>query len=262
MGPVRSGDAALHVESSGAGEPVTVLGHGLGGSIAETRPLAGGVPGTRVFLSFRGHQGSAVPDPATAGWGIPDLAADLRAVADAAAATRAVGVSMGASALLHLLAATPHRFDRCVLFLPAVLDRPRHDAAVERLAETARLVDAGDPGPLAEHLVRELPARVGDLPAARAYAQARAASLVGTQVAWLLRSLPRQHPLADRSVLAAVSADCLVLAQRDDPLHPVDVAEEIASALPSARLHVFDEPALWVDRARLRGLVGDFLSAR
>ena len=49
---------------TGAGEPVTVVAHGLGASIAETRPLAGGVAGARVFVTAPGHCPGALPDTA------------------------------------------------------------------------------------------------------------------------------------------------------------------------------------------------------
>src|SRR3954452_15943123 len=111
---------------TGSGDPVTVFAHGLAGSIAETRPLGSGVEGTRVFLHFRGHGASSAPESP---WTYPALAAELRAVADHVGATRALGVSLGAGALTTLLGESPERFDRVVFFLPAVIDRPREDAA-------------------------------------------------------------------------------------------------------------------------------------
>ena len=98
----RVGDVAYTV--LGQGGPVTVFAHGLGGSSAETRPLASRVPGTRVLLSFRGHGDSG---PLPGGWDYDVLADDLRAVADETGATCAVGLSLGAGALLRLLVATP-----------------------------------------------------------------------------------------------------------------------------------------------------------
>lgn len=53
-------------------------------------------------------------------------------MADAHGATQALGVSMGAGALLWLLAREPARFSRVVLLLPAALDGPRTDAAALR----------------------------------------------------------------------------------------------------------------------------------
>ncbi len=111
------------IESYGLGEPVTVFAGGLGASIPETRVLASGVRGTRVFFDFRGH--GAAGDPVDDDWSYAALTADLRAAADVSGATRAVGVSMGAAALLGVLAETPGRFARNVFYLPAILDTPR-----------------------------------------------------------------------------------------------------------------------------------------
>lgn len=107
----------------GTGLPVTVLAGGLGMSIAETRVLASGVAGTRVCYDARGHGATGVPEDGD--WSYAALTRDLRGVADEVGATRAIGVSMGAAALLGVLAETPDRFERCVFHLPAILDAPR-----------------------------------------------------------------------------------------------------------------------------------------
>lgn len=95
--------------STGSGPPVTVFAHGMGSSIAQTRPFGSGVHGTRVYLHFWGHGASVGPDPATHPWTYAALAGEVRAVADRTEATRALGVSMGAHALLSLVSATPDR---------------------------------------------------------------------------------------------------------------------------------------------------------
>jgi 3-oxoadipate enol-lactonase len=247
----------LEVRSTGSGEPVTVVAHGLGGSIEETRPLVGGVPGTRVLYSARGHGASPSPD---AGFSYDLLARDLLEVAGGCGATQAFGVSLGASTLLAALAGVPDRFDRVVLFLPAVLDQPRSDAAAARVVDLAAAVDAGDAVAVRAAVARELPAGLGG--PGQAYVEARSRRLLERPtVAAVLRAVPGMVPLTDRSVLGAVSADVLVLAQEGDPLHPVSAAREVAAALPKARLVVFDAPGVvFRERARLRALVTGHLA--
>lgn len=244
---------------AGSGDPVTVAAHGLGASIAETRPLVGGVTGTRVLYAARGHGGSPLPDGP---FDYDVLGQDLEQVADAHGATRALGVSMGSGALLSLLARRPERFDRVVLFLPAALDRPRTDEAGRRVAALAEALDARDTESVRRLVLEELPADLRGQPAVAAYAATRAAYLLGSPgVAVALRALPRVTPVDDRSRLAAVSADVLLLAQEGDPLHPVQVARDLAAALPRARLVAFAEPgAAFRERARLRAEVTDFLN--
>jgi pimeloyl-ACP methyl ester carboxylesterase len=232
----------LHVETFGKGEPVTVFAGGLGATISETRRLGSGVAGTKVFFDFRGHGRSG--EPADGDWSYGALARDLRAVADGSGATRAVGVSMGAAALLRVLAETPDRFARCVFFLPAILDRPREDVSA------SALVDA------------DVPAALRDRPDVSAYAEARNARLTDRGVAGLVDALTTTAPVADRAVLAAVRAECLVIGQEGDATHPASVARDLAAALPDAGLHVFDAPGgLWTHGEKVRLLVPFFLDS-
>ena len=243
---------------TGAGTPVTVVAHGLGGSVADTRPLVGAVAGTKVFPSARGHGGTPLGD------GPHDYAAlgrDLEAVADAHAATQAVGVSMGAGALLSLLARRPDRFARVVLLLPAALDRPRADDAVRGRLALADALETGDDAGVAAVVAQELPEDLHDAPGVRRYLSARTAFLRSSPgLSTLARVLPGAAPVTDRRALAAVTADVLVLAQEADPLHPADVARDLAGVLPRATLVVFEQSGAAVrERARLRSLVGEFL---
>jgi len=194
----------LEFTTTGSGLPATVFAHGVAGSIATTRPFGSGVKGSRTFLHFRGYGASAAPEGPRTYAALED---DLRAVADHVGATQALGVSMGAGALCTLLAHTPLRFDRLVFALPAVLDRPRTDGALDRL------------------------------------------------------ELSEAVPLRDRAVLGAVTAPALVIAQEQDPDHPVWVAEQLAASLPHARLEVLP-PGGIMERHRgvLRDLIGGFLS--
>jgi len=250
---------ALAVLVAGSGDPVTVAAHGLGASVAETRPLLGGVTGTRVLYEARGHGASPLPDGP---FDYRVLGADLEQVADAHGATRALGVSMGAGALLSLLARRPERFERVVLFLPAAIDRPRTDEAVRRVAGLARALDAGDADAVERLVLEELPEDLRDEPAVVAYARTRASYLRASPgVAVALRALPDVTPVDDRSRLSAVSADVLLLAQEGDPLHPSQVARDLSAVLPRARLVVFDRPGVvFRERSRLRAEVTAFLN--
>ena len=238
---------------TGTGDPVTVAAHGLGASVAETRPLLSGVAGRRVFYAARGHDGT-VPAPFT----YRDLGADLLRVADEHGATRALGVSMGSGALLAVLAGQPERFERVVSFLPAALDRPRRDEAVRRMAALADALERGDRPAVEAFVAAELPPDVDGA----SYVRSRARFLVESPgIAVAVRSLPDVTPVDDRSVLGAVSAEVLVLAQEGDPLHPAQVARDLAAALPDARLTVFAQPGVvFRERPRLRSLIAAFLN--
>ena len=251
--------APLDVTVTGSGAPVTLAAHGLGASVAETRPLLSGVAGTRVFPAARGHGGSPLPDEPL---DYALLGRDLEQVADAHGATRALGVSMGAGALLSVLARAPERFDRVVLFLPAAHDQPRTDAAVTRLAALAAALDAGDLAAVEREVADEIPPDLRELPAVRAYVATRARFLLASPgVQRALRDLPAVTPVPDRTALGAVSADVLVVAQEQDPLHPSSVARDLVAVLPRSQLVVFERAgAVLRERSRLRAVISAFLN--
>jgi Predicted hydrolases or acyltransferases (alpha/beta hydrolase superfamily) len=247
---------SLEFITTGSGSPATVFAHGLAGSIETTRPFGSGVRGSRTFFHFRGGS-AAVETP----WRYAGLADELRAVADHVGATQALGVSMGAGALCSLLAHTPLRFERLVFVMPAVLDRPRTDDALDRLVEMAQCVDSRDVQSLTVLLLAGEPVAMRHQPAVQLWCRRQAAAMVGTPVSRALRALPTAVPLADRGVLAAVTAPALVIAQEQDPAHPVWVAEQLAASLPDAHLEVMAPGGImWRHRALVRDLVGGFLS--
>lgn len=224
----RVGDVDVAV--LGAGLPVTVFAHGLGGSAAETRPLAARTPGTRLLLEFRGH-GSSGPLPD--GWDYDVLADDLLAVADAYGATRAVGLSLGCGALLRALTRDPDRFERVAFVLPATIDDGRADGAVVRLRSLGRAIDRGDTTTVTDILLGEVPASVRSRRGVRLLLERRAAQLVQ-------RPSPQPRgedtPVGSRDELSRVRVPALVLAQAEDPLHPAALAAELAGVLPEGEL--------------------------
>lgn len=243
---------------TGVGEPVTVFAHGLAGDIAGTRPLGSAVTGRRVFFNFRGHGRSDVPPGP---WSFADLAEDLRAVADASGATRALGVSMGAGALCRLLAETPDRFDRVVLYLPAPLDGVRPPAAVQRLDRLLTAIESGEAASIAEAVELELPPSVRNTPAGWSYLRQRVGQLQDDGLASELETLWRGPAVADEAVLSRVTVPVLVIGCIGDDLHPIAVAERLAGLMPHAELQVYDRPAvLWTHRQELRERMSGFLN--
>ena len=247
---------AIEYLSIGTGTPSSVFAHGMAGSIATTRPFATGVQGRKTFFHSRGHGASDAPETE---WTYPALAAELRAVADKVEATRCLGVCMGAGAMCALLEQTPDRFERLVFVIPALLDAPRTDAALQRLITLAGFVEDQDLEGIAEHLRSEQPESVRDQPTVRSWAEGQARLLAGTPVSRALRALPAFVPLTDRSVLSRVTAPALVIGQEDDDVHPEHVAHELAESLPDATLEILPPGGvLWSHRARVRELISGF----
>lgn len=234
----------VHATVLGSGGPVTVLAHGIGGSVAETRPLAARLGGTRVLLEFRGHGRS---DTLPVGWDYDVVADDLRAVADATGATRAAGLSLGAGALLRLLATSPNRFERLAFVLPAAIDATRADGATLRLRKLGRAIDRRDVDAVAELLVDEVPAHVRERRGTSLLLRRRALALVERPAP---EPMHDDRPLHDRTVLRQVTAPALVVGQPGDPLHRLDVATELAAALPDASLLTLPEGGVFWTAAR------------
>ncbi|GAA4593882.1 pimeloyl-ACP methyl ester carboxylesterase [Actinoplanes octamycinicus] len=242
---------------TGAGSPMTVFAHGLAGDIAGTRPLGSAVAGRRVFFQFRGHgRSDAPPGP----WTFGDLASDLRGVADLAGATRALGVSMGAGALCRLLAETPDRFERVVLFLPAPLDGHRPAAAAQRLDRLLASVESGEAAMIADAVEAELPPSVRNTPAGWSYLRQRVDQLQRDGLSAELATLWTSPALPDESLLKAFRGRALVLGCLGDEIHPAGWAERLAELL-GAELEIYDRPTvMWTNRNELRDRVSAFLN--
>jgi 3-oxoadipate enol-lactonase len=131
-----------------------------------------------------------------------------------------------------------------VLFLPAAIDTPvRREVSYPSLEDAVRA---------------ELPA---DLPGLDRYVTARAAYMRASPGLPALReAIASDVPVPQRTALAAVTADVLVLGQEGDPIHPAQVARELAALLPRVRLEVFAQPGVaFRERARLRELISGHL---
>ncbi len=238
----RVGEVAF--TAIGAGHPVTVFAHGLGGSSAETRPLASKVPGTRVLVDFRGHGASGpLPD----GWDYGLLAADLLAVADAVRAEAAVGLSLGAGALLRVLSGTPDRFSRVAFVLPATIDTTRNDGATARLDRLGDAIDAQDLDRVTAILMAEVPAVSRERRGVATLVRRRAAQLSSRPAP---RPMQADRPVVDRALLARIRVPALVVGQDADPLHRLDVAAELAGLLPAGRLLALPEGGVFWTAAR------------
>ena len=238
----------------GAGTPVTLFAHGLGGGRSETRPLASKVAGTRVLLSFRGHGGS---DALDGGWDYDVLADDVRAVADHVGATACVGLSLGGGALLRVLRDDPDRFERLAFVLPASLDNTRGDGATVRLHSLGHAIDRGDVDAATAFLLAEVPEALRERRGVSLLLRRRAQDLVRRPA-----PVPRSddRPLSDRSVLEKVTAPTLVVGQEADPLHPLELARELAELLPNASLLSLPEGGVfWTDAARVQAALADHL---
>jgi pimeloyl-ACP methyl ester carboxylesterase len=114
---------------------------------------------------------------------------------------------------------------------------------------------AGDRGAVEEWVRGEVPT------GADAYVAARTAYLLSSPGLVGVLTQLGEAPVPAPELLAAVTADVLVLAVEGDPVHPAAVGRRLATLLPRASLVVFDRPGvLWNERTRFRDLVRAHLS--
>lgn len=237
MPRIETDEFDLWVEETGTGPPLLMI-MGLG---ASTETWAGqreafAAHHRLVLFDNRGAGRSGAPPPP---WTVPAMAADARAVLDALGIARAdvLGVSMGGMIAQELAIRHPERVARLVIAASFARPEPLRrvfllhrrwarlqgaDATAESLASLPWLLSPAtmlDPARLDRIL--EI---VGRMPFVSAESYAH-------QVDAIL-----EHTTLDR--LGGVRAPTLVIVAADDVLTPVYLSEEIAAAIPGARLEV------------------------
>lgn len=259
-------DCRLWVEAAGSGTPVTVVAHGITSSAEEVAPFAAHTPGTRVLFDFRGHGRSESP-PVEAGYDHAAMRRDLEFVADRFGATHAFGVSIGAGALMNLLADRPDRFERLVFFIPASIDTP-NPAAVPGYPILAQLLESCSLEEVAELVLAapESQPLFSKRPQWRERVRERILRMNAAGVPRGLRAfVDGPPPLTDGAVLRRVTARALILAHEGDPVHDAAIARRLGDLLPNAEVRIWGEPLEMLDDpvafSRLVGefLVGEFL---
>lgn len=214
-----------------------VFQHGLGGDAGQTFGLFAPPPGYRLItLDCRGH-GETRPlgDPNKISLAV--FADDVCALLDHLALPKVVigGISMGAAVALNLALRFPERVCGLVLSRPAWLDQPMppNSAVFPLIAQLIRRHGAA--GGLAAFKRSEAYAEVARV------APDAARSLCGQfehpraeETVVKLERIPHDTPSHDRRAWAAITMPALVLANRQDPIHPFEYGAIIAQALPHA----------------------------
>ncbi len=256
-------DCRLWVDVVGEGDPVTVVAHGITSSSEEISAFVWQTPGTRILFDFRGHGRSESP-PEDAGYDTAAMRRDLSLVADRFAATQALGVSMGSSATLHLLADDPDRFTRCLFFIPSRIDT-NTKVSEERYPALAHMLETMPLEEVANAILNapESQPLIAARPAWRDLMRARVLRMNATGIPRALRAFAvGRPPCSDATVLKRVLAPTLILGHENDPIHPAEVAQQLGELLPNSEVRIWDEPlAMLDDFAAFTRTIADFLGA-
>jgi 3-oxoadipate enol-lactonase len=268
---VVAGEPQLRGEEAGEGPPI-VLCHGI---TATRRQVLHGSrtlerAGHRVIsYDARGH-GESDPAPSGAGYGYPELVADLERVVAARVGVgrrhALAGHSMGAHTAVAYAFAHPERLSALVVIGPVYEGEElgaRSRAYWDGLAEA--LERQGVEG-FVEYVGREQAADPAWRDSVRRFTRERMlAHRHLDAVAAALRETPASRPFGSLEELGRLAVPTLVVASGDaaDPGHPRAVAEAYAQRIPGARLAIEAEgtsPLAW-QGGRLSREIAAFLAA-
>jgi len=235
----------LRGESAGQG-PDIFLCHGL----SATRRYV--VHGSRVLprrgyrlhtYDARGHGGS---EPATDGYGYPQMADDLGRVIDERAAAGSLvvgGHSMGCHTAVTFALRDPDRVAALILVSPVYTPSLAGEQAMARWDERADALEHGGPEAFGRAAAEGIEAPEYRETVERLARERAALHKHPGAVAEALRQVPRSRPFGSMEDLARLGMPALVVGTGDaaDPGHPFAVAEQYQAALPDAVL-VSEEP--------------------
>lgn len=226
----------VNYRDEGDGLPF-VFQHGLGGDVSAPFGVFTPSAGVRMIgMDFRGH-GETRPLGEAAKLKIECLADDLVSVLDHLEIDRAVigGISLGAAVSVSTALRYPERVMGLVLLRPAWIDRPLPEN-VRMFSMIADLLKTVGPqeGLALFRETAEFKAMARESPDC-------ATSLVGQfeqpraeECAARLSNLIVDTPCPDRTLYATIKVPTLVLGNREDPIHPWDLAETLAGLIPGA----------------------------
>ena len=234
MPDFRRGDLTLHYGERGRpdGRPF-VLTHGLLWSSRMMERAAALLADERMLLlDLHGHGKSDKP-PEAGRYTWDEFADDVVGLLDHVGVERAVvgGLSLGANVTLATAHRYPDRVAAMVIEMP-VLQRG-HPIGKTAFGTMARAYTAGRRilGPVGKAVNRiPMPRRVPELAAVRdmAGADPRVAAAV-------LTGLLEDEPVAEDEVsLGRLTMPALVIGHRNDPLHALEDAKDLAARLPDA----------------------------
>jgi len=213
--------------------------HGLGGDVDQPFALFRPPPGIRLIsLDCRGHgRSSAGPKDQIR---LGTFADDLLGLMEYLELSSAIvgGISMGAAVALNFMLRFPAKGIGLVLCRPAWLDSP-NPFNVRMFSLIADLIRVHGP---VEGLERFKAS--SEFAEVQASYPATAESLAGQflspraeEASTNLDQIPKDSPNSSRDEWGSISVPTLVLANRQDPIHPFEYGETLAAVIPGAEFH-------------------------
>jgi pimeloyl-ACP methyl ester carboxylesterase len=251
---------ALGYEDVGSGLPV-VWQHGLGADRqqpAEVFPVSDEV--RRITLECRGHGESELGDPSRIS--IAQFASDLVALLDHLGIDQAVlgGISLGAAVSIRLAVKNRSRFTGLILARPAWIDQPAPSTMKPYVVVAQFLEESGRDEGLLRFSQSEVHAEVARV------SPDNAASLCSffarrdeQSTIQLLSRIPKDGPGVSLQEIATIDLPALVIANREEYVHPIAYASQLSELIPNATLQMITSKT--VDKALYRSQFREALAA-
>jgi len=255
---------SFHYRAAGEGVPF-FFQHGLGGDL--NQPFGLFTPPNGIGLvacDCRAH-GETRPLGEVEKLSFESFTEDLRALLEHLHLTRVVmgGISMGAAVALNFTLRYPKRVAGLVLSRPAWLDGPNrwneevYSGMAQLIREhgAQRALDIFKQNKIYLETLAQAPDAAQSL--AGQFLNPRAEEAVAR-----LEKIPKDAPYRDRSVLASLRVPVLVLANRQDPIHPFEYGEELQRWIPGAELKELTAKSRSKEKhaAEVQEYIAEFLS--
>ena len=257
---------SFHYQDTGFGMPF-LFQHGLGGDVNQPFGLFRPPAGIRLIgFDARGH-GETRPLGPPEKISIASFADDLLALMDHLELPRAVvgGISMGAAMTLNFAVRFPGRVRGLVLSRPAWLDRPFPEN-VAIFAQIARMIrehgakrgkEIFQQSLVYQKLRVEFPDTANSLTAQFDHPRAE-------ETVVKLERIPNDTPVDTLEKLSGISVPTLVLANKQDPIHPFEFGQILGTAIPAAEFRELTSKSISLERheAEVQTLLTEFFQGR
>lgn len=265
----RDGIRFTYVDA-GAGLPF-VFQHGLGGDVNQPlgffdRLLRESPPFRMIAMDCRGH-GETRPLGPESKLSIHQFADDTVGLMDHLRLDQAVvgGISMGAAIALNIALRHPTRIRGLVLSRPAWLDQPDPEnlAILKRIAALIR--EHGPRGGRERFLGSEdYASMVSESPDVAQSLLSQFEHPRAEETVAKLERIPADAPCRDRDAWRTIAVPTLVLANRQDPIHPFAYGEILAAAIPGAAFREITAKSVSVESHErdVRDFIVDFINRR
>jgi pimeloyl-ACP methyl ester carboxylesterase len=256
----------FHYQRRGQGIPF-VFQHGLGSDLSQ--PLELFVPPTGIELlsfDFRAHgETRPVGDPEKIGF--RSFADDLGIFLDQLQIKQAVigGISMGAGVALNFSLRYPKQVQGLVLSRPAWLDGPMtgFGTVFPKISQLIQEHGAKKSLEIFE-LSEDYRTALLDSPDVAASLLKQFASPRVEETCARLQRIPQDAPNYDRAEWKSIRVPALVLANRQDPVHPFEYGGIIAQQIPGAEFQELTSKSVSPQRhsQEVQRFIEDFLRRR